>query len=81
MTTNGLLQLTIYLGILLACVKPLGFYGPGLFRIGNVLGPYSGCERLLYRLCGIDQSAEMTWRQYSVAVLTVSLLSFLSVYA
>jgi K+-transporting ATPase ATPase A chain len=83
MTTNGLLQLAVYLGVLLACVKPLGFYMAKVYS-GSVtfldrgIGPV---ERLLYRLCGVDKTAEMTWRQYSTAVLAFSLLSFLAVYA
>ncbi|ODA34902.1 potassium-transporting ATPase subunit KdpA [Planctopirus hydrillae] len=82
MTSNGFVQLAVYLGVLLACVKPLGFYmarvysGSGTF-LDRFIGPL---ERLLYRLCGIEKSAEMTWRQYSVAILTFSLLSFLAVY-
>ncbi len=82
MTSNGLLQFVLYLGVLLACVKPLGFYmakvysgsAPLLDRIGGPL------ERLLYRLCGVDKSVEMTWRQYALAVLTFSLVSFVAVY-
>lgn len=82
MTTNGLLQIAIYFGLLLACVKPLGWYMARVYAgsatfLGRIIGPV---ERLLYRLCGIDPSAEMTWRQYSAAVLAFSLVSFLSVY-
>lgn len=83
MTANGLLQLAIYLGILLACVKPLGFYMAKVYSgattiLDRIIEPL---ERLLYRLCGIDRTAEMTWRQYSVAVMSFSLMSFLAVYA
>lgn len=83
MTTSGVLQLGIYLGVLLACVKPLGSYMAGVYSgrgtfAERIVGPL---ERLLYRLCGIDRTAEMTWRQYSAAVLSFSLMSFLAVYA
>jgi len=83
MTANGLLQLGLYLGVLVACVKPLGFYMAKVYSgsaplLERFLGPV---ERWLYRLCGIHKSVEMTWRQYSVAVLTLSLLSFVAVYA
>lgn len=83
MTSNGFLQLTLYLGILVACVKPLGFYMAKVYSgsatlLDRIIRPV---ERLLYRVCGIDGTAEMTWRQYSVAVLTFSLLSFVAVYA
>jgi K+-transporting ATPase ATPase A chain len=82
MTTEGLLQLALYLGVLLACVKPLGLYMAKVYSgsetfLDRIIGPVEG---LLYRLCGIDKAAEITWRQYSVAVLTFSLLSFVAVY-
>jgi K+-transporting ATPase ATPase A chain len=82
MTTNGFLQLGLYLGVLLACVQPLGFYMAKVYSgsatlLDRIIGPV---ERLLYQLCGIDRNAEMTWRQYSVAVLSFSLLSFVEVY-
>jgi potassium-transporting ATPase potassium-binding subunit len=82
-TANGVLQLGIFLGVLLACVKPLGLYMAGVYSGSarlpeRIVGPL---ERLLYRLCGVDRSKEMTGRQYSVAVLMFSLVSFVAVYA
>jgi len=83
MTTNGFLQLGLYLGVLLACVKPLGLYMAQVYSgsvpyLERIVGPF---ERLLYRLCGADRTREMTWRQYASAVLALSLVSFLTVYA
>ena len=83
MTANGVLQLGLFLGVLLACVKPLGLYMARVYSgsaplLEPVIGPL---ERLLYRLCGVDRSKEMTGRQYSVAVLMFSLVSFVAVYA
>lgn len=81
MTANGLLQLGLSLGVLLACVKPLGFYMAKVYSgsapLERIVGPL---ERLLYRLCGIDKSGEMTWRRYAMAVLMFSLVSFIAVY-
>jgi potassium-transporting ATPase potassium-binding subunit len=82
-TANGVLQLGLYLGVLLACVKPLGLYMARVYSgsaplLEPVIGPL---ERLFYRLCGVDRSKEMTGRQYSVAVLMFSLVSFVAVYA
>jgi len=82
MTVNGLFQLGIYVGVLVACVKPLGLYMAKVYTgpapvLEGIVGPL---ERLLYRVCGIDKSAEMTWRQYAVAVLAFSLVSFVAVY-
>ncbi len=58
MTSNGLLQIGLYLGVLLACVKPLGWYMAKVYSgsaplLERFVGPL---ERLLYRLCGIDKS-------------------------
>lgn len=82
MTANGLLQLGSYLGILLACVKPLGLYMARVYSgstpfLERIAGPV---ERLVYRLCGVDNSAEMKWQQYAGAVLMFSFASFLAVY-
>ncbi len=38
-------------------------------------------KRLLYRLCGVDASKEMSWRQYAIALLLFNLLGALIVYA
>jgi K+-transporting ATPase ATPase A chain len=83
MNASAILQIGIYLALLLVCVKPLGYYMakvysgtvPGLER---AVGPL---ERLLYRVCGIDRSVEMSWREYAGGVLMVSLVSFVAVYA
>ena len=82
MTMNCLLQMTLFVAVLLACVKPLGLFmakvysgrAPGLEPI---LGPL---ERLVYRLGGISRDGEMTWRQYAGALLAFSLASLVAVY-
>lgn len=83
MTVNGMLQLGLYLGVLLACAKPLGVYMARVYCgpvpvLERILGPI---ERGIYRLCGIDRAGEMTWREYASAVLATSLVGFLAVYA
>ncbi|MDZ4818563.1 MAG: potassium-transporting ATPase subunit KdpA [Planctomycetota bacterium] len=82
MSANGVLQIGLFLGILLVCVKPLGTYIARVYAgstpvLERLLRPI---ERLLYRLCGIDSTAEMTWRQYAIGVLTFSFVSFVAVY-
>ncbi len=82
MTATGLVQIVIFLALLLACVKPLGLFIARVFTgpapwLERWLGPL---ERLLYRASGVDRAAEMTWRQYAAAVLTLSFASFLAVY-
>lgn len=82
MTANALVQIGIYLVILLACVKPLGFYMARVYAgrapaLERALGPV---ESMLYRLCGVRSEQEMTWRQYASAVLAFSVVGFIAAY-
>jgi len=68
MTTNGWLQLAIYLVVLLLLVKPLGLYMAGVFDgSGRATRVFAPIERALYRLCRIDAQAQMSWKQYALA--------------
>jgi K+-transporting ATPase ATPase A chain len=82
MTTNALLQIGLYVVVLVALVKPLGLFMARVYEnkpcgLDRVLGPI---ERLIYRLCGIDPTVEMSWKHYAYAVLTVNFLGLLIVY-
>ncbi|HEY2419255.1 MAG TPA: potassium-transporting ATPase subunit KdpA [Steroidobacteraceae bacterium] len=82
MTTNGWLQLAIFLVVLLLLIKPLGSYIAAVFdgrgAAVRLLGPL---ERGLYRLCRVDAQAQMNWQQYAMAVLLFSALGALALYA
>jgi K+-transporting ATPase ATPase A chain len=82
MTANGYLQLVLYLGVLLALVRPLGGYMARIFEgrpAGiNILG--APLERLLYETSGVSPAKEMRWTQYALAMLTFNLLGALVVY-
>ena len=75
MTANGVLQIGLALGVLLACVRPLGWYMAWVYS-----RPVGRGERRLFRLLGIDPSAEMTWQRYAGAVLAFGFVSVLAVY-
>ncbi|MEI8378657.1 MAG: potassium-transporting ATPase subunit KdpA [Planctomycetota bacterium] len=82
MTSHSVLQIVLFLGVLLACVRPLGWYMARVYSgsaplLERFLRPV---EDLLYRLCGVDRNREMTWKEYSFAVLMLSLVSFVAVY-
>ena len=82
MTANGWLQSLIFFALLLALMRPLGIYiarvleGERTF-LSPILRPI---ERLIYRLSGIRPEEEMTWREYSVALLLFSFVSMLLTY-
>ena len=82
MSANGWLQILLLFAILLLLTRPLGHYLARVFeRESTVLDPvFSPVERLLYRLCGIDAQAEMTWIEYGLALLAFSLVSMLLLY-
>jgi potassium-transporting ATPase potassium-binding subunit len=88
----GVVQLLLYVAMLLALVKPLGWFmarvlegSPGdvPLALGRVLGPL---ERGVYRLCGVRLDAsrrpiEMHWRSYAAGILIFSAIGFFAVYA
>ena len=83
MTLMGWIQILVYFVLLILLVKPLGAYmarvysgEPTLFS--RVLGPL---ERFLYRLAGIRPDEEMNWKMYGLAVLTISLVGIVFLYA
>jgi K+-transporting ATPase ATPase A chain len=73
----------LLLVVLLACVKPLGLYIANIFE-GRPIWPLRAlgeCERGIYRLCGIDAAAEMSWKQYALGLLLFNALGALALYA
>ncbi|MCC5015829.1 MULTISPECIES: potassium-transporting ATPase subunit KdpA [unclassified Legionella] len=82
MTEIGLLQIFFYLLILLALVKPLGWYITSVYE-GKAWGlHYLGAplEKFIYRLCGIKPKQDMDWKRYLSAMLVFNLFGLLAVY-
>lgn len=82
MTAENYLQIALFLGVLLALVKPLGWYMARVYQgqpifLDRALGPL---ERGIYRLSGVNPAQEMTWKTYAVALLLVNALGLLTVY-
>ena len=83
MTINGLVQIGLYFVVLIALVKPLGWYMARVYEgqpcgLDRVVGPL---ERLIYRLCGVRQTDEMNWKTYAVAMLLFNGAGLLALYA
>src|SRR5665648_499801 len=82
MTLNGWIQILIYCVLVLALVKPLGWYMTAVFNgertfLSPVLRPV---ETGLYRLGGVDETREQNWLIYTVAMLFFHVGGFLILY-
>src|SRR3981081_1325992 len=82
MTLNGWLQIFLFFVLILAVTKPLGVFMAHVFNrektfLDPVLRPI---ERLIYRLTGVDETREMRWTEYAVAMLLFSAVSMLVLY-
>ncbi|MBL0871642.1 MAG: potassium-transporting ATPase subunit KdpA [Phycisphaerales bacterium] len=89
---NGPLQLMISLAVLLALVKPLGWFmarvlegqtGDAPLGLGRTFG---WLERIIYALCGVRMNVErrpveMGWEPYTVGILLFNAIGFVAVYA
>ncbi len=78
------LQLACYVAVLAAITKPMGLYlcqvldANGKTWFDPILRP---CERLTYRVMGVDARREHSWIQYTFAMLLFSLVGCLFTYA
>jgi K+-transporting ATPase ATPase A chain len=82
MTLNGWFQILLFLAAILAVTMPLGRFMTRVFRrertwLDPVLRPL---ERLIYRVTGVDETREMRWTEYAVAMLLFSVVSMLVLY-
>src|SRR5690349_45155 len=82
MTSIGVLQIAVYFGLILACVKPLGSYMARVFEgRRTVLHPaLRWLEVLTYKLIGVRENVEQKWTHYTASLLSFSLFGFLIVY-
>jgi len=82
MTGNGWFQILLFFGVILLITKPMGMYLYRVFErkstwLDPVLRPI---ERLIYRVCGIEEKKEMKWTEYGVTMLVFSAASLLLLY-
>jgi potassium-transporting ATPase potassium-binding subunit len=72
----GILQIVLLVAALAVCYKPLGDYIAGIFTSDRHLRP----ERAVYRMMGIDPSADQRWGTYARSMLAFSAVSVLFLY-
>jgi K+-transporting ATPase ATPase A chain len=83
MTSNGWFQIFFFLLVILAITKPLGVFMARVFNREKTFLDFAlrPIERLIYRLCGIDEDHEMRWIEYGTAMLLFSAVSMVLLYA
>jgi K+-transporting ATPase ATPase A chain len=79
MTLSGLAYIGLLFALVIGLAFPLGRYLAAIFE-GRVawLRPV---ETGIYRLCGVDESRQMGWQSYAIALLLLSVVHFVLLYA
>lgn len=82
MNSIDYLQVGIYLFVLVACVVPLGNYMAAIYsdKLAAPGSSVAGLERLVYRICRVDSSLDMSWKTYAMAMLIFNTMGLLFVY-
>src|SRR6266540_4221719 len=83
MTANGWLQILFFLLAVFLITPLIGGYMARVFTrqrtwLDPMMRPF---ERLVYRLTGVDETRDMRWTEYAVALLLFSVVSMLVLYA
>ncbi|QYD70255.1 potassium-transporting ATPase subunit KdpA [Paraburkholderia edwinii] len=81
MNTNNVLQVTVFIVVLLALAVPLArFMTRVLDGSSRVVRWFRPLENGLYRIAGVDPSAEMGWKQYTIATLAFNVIGLAFLY-
>jgi len=82
MSANGWFQIGLFVAAVFLVTKPLGIFLVRVFeREKTWLDiPLRPIEKLIYRLCGVEEKREMRWTEYGVAMLLFSGVSMLLLY-
>ena len=82
MNANNFLQTALFIVVLIALAFPVGRYMSAVLDGTSVVVRKIGrpLEVLLYKLAGVDEQAEMSWKHYALAVLLFNALGALAVY-
>ena len=83
MTANGWFQILFFFALILIIARPLGVYMARVFARERTFFDFAArpLERLLYRLTGVDETEEMGWKKYALAMLSFSAVTMLLTYA
>src|ERR1044072_6474407 len=82
MTSTGVLQIALFLGLILLCAKPLGAYMARVFEGQRTfMHPLlRWLEVLTYKVAGVREDVEQRWTHYTASLLSFSIFGFLLTY-
>ncbi len=82
MTFNGWLQILFFFALILAVTKPLGVFMTRVFNRERTFLDFAlrPIERLIYKLTRVDETREMRWTEYAIAMLLFSVVPMLVLY-
>src|SRR6476659_8331437 len=82
MTPVGFLQILLFFGLILACVKPLGAFMARVFEGQRTFmhPALRWLEVLTYKAAGIREGVEQRWTHYTASLLSFSVFGFLLTY-
>ncbi|BCM26118.1 potassium-transporting ATPase subunit KdpA [Methyloradius palustris] len=82
MNANTIIQYGLYFVTILLLTKPMGIFIARVMEGNTPLLSkiFSPVERLLYKIGGVDASAEMGWKRYTIALLVFNTLGILVLF-
>src|SRR3979409_672252 len=82
MTSIGILQIALFFGFVLVCIKPLATYMARVFEGQRTFmhPALRWLEVLAYKLIGVREEVEQRWTHYTASLLSFSIFGFLIVY-
>jgi len=82
MTANGIAQILVFFALIAAAAVPLGTFMARVFNGERTfLSPvFAPVERVIYALCGVEETREQSWVTYTVAMLLFNLVCFVTLY-
>lgn len=81
MTAHAIAEFALVVGLVIGLAVPLGAWVARVLEPGERALPLAGVERRIHRLLGIDPAADMSWSQWAGAVLGLSVVGVVLLYA
>jgi K+-transporting ATPase ATPase A chain len=86
MSWQGFFEIVALIAVLALTVPPLGRYMADVYGRrddGSAPGDrvFKPIERVIYRVCGVDEKKEQRWNVYVLSLLAFSLVSLVALYA